>query len=110
ATTRALPGRDAAVTSAECSCTHNYISGEETVMTTTTIATPDLREGYARVGGLPRRRARPARLQPVVAAGGLHRVYGRQAGGRHPRAHPRARRRVRDGRRPRLGRNGRVDA
>src|SRR3954470_19098090 len=45
----------------------------------------------ARGGGLPRRRPRPARLQPVVAAGRLHRVHGRQAGRRHPRSHPRAR-------------------
>jgi pimeloyl-ACP methyl ester carboxylesterase len=36
-------------------------------------------------------------------------AYGRQAGRRRPRSHPRARCRVRDGGRSRLGRNRRVD-
>ena len=63
----------------------------------------------ARAGGLARRRARPAWLQPLLAARRLRRLHGRQAGRGHPRPHPRARCRVRDGRRSRLGRNGRVD-
>ena len=63
----------------------------------------------ARQGRLPRRRARPARLQPVVEARRLRRLHRRQARPRRPRPHPRARCRVRDGGRPRLGRNGRLD-
>ena len=63
----------------------------------------------ARSGRLPRRRARPARLQPVVAAEGHHGLLSRQGGRRHQRPHPRARLRVRDPGRPRLGRDGRLD-
>ncbi len=63
----------------------------------------------ARGGGIPRRRARHARLQPVVEAGRRRRLRHRQAGRRHPRSHPRTRRRVRAAGRSRLGRKRRLD-
>ena len=53
----------------------------------------------ARSGRLPGRRARPARLQPVVS-----RIRLRQAGRRHQRSDPRAWLQVADAGRPRLGR------
>ena len=62
----------------------------------------------ARDGGLPGRRARPARLQPVVAAEGRRRLRRRQGGRRHPRPDPRARRRVGAAGGPRLGRHRRL--
>ena len=64
----------------------------------------------ARGSGLPRRRARPAGLQPVVEAGRRRRLQRRQAGRRRPRSHPGARRRVRARGRPRLGWDRRLDA
>ena len=62
----------------------------------------------ARGGGIPRRRARHARLQPVIEAGRRRGLRHRQAGRRHPRSHPRTRRRVRAAGRSRLGRNRRL--
>ena len=64
----------------------------------------------ARGSGLPRRRARPAGIQPVVQAGRRRRLRRRRAGRRRPRSHPGARRRVRARGRPRLGWNRRLDA
>jgi hypothetical protein len=63
----------------------------------------------ARERRLPRRRTRPARVQPVVQAGRLHRLHGRQACCGHPGSHPGARERVGSSGRTRLGRIGRLD-
>ena len=63
----------------------------------------------ARGGGIPRRRTRHARLQPVIEAEGRRGLRHRPAGRRHPRAHPRTRCRVRAAGRSRLGRNHRLD-
>src|SRR5688572_32818690 len=62
----------------------------------------------ARGGGLSSGRARPARLQLVVAAGWRRGLLRRPAGGRRPRSHPGARRRVGTLGRSRLGRNRRL--
>ena len=58
----------------------------------------------ARGGRFPRRRARHARLQPVIEAGRRRGLRRRPAGRRHRRSHPRTRRRVRAAGRSRLGR------
>jgi hypothetical protein len=59
-------------------------------------------------GGVPRGRARHARLQPVLQAGRRPRLRHPPAGRRHGRPDPRARRRVRDAGRARLGPVGRL--
>ena len=62
----------------------------------------------ARRGGFSRRRARHARLQPVIEAGRRQGLRHRPAGRRHPRPHPRARCPVRAAGRSRLGRKRRL--